>query len=130
MKIFEKVASFNQSRNYLTLSYYALCLHKLRLTSKIEHCCSILAGEGQSSLSRLIKVQNRFLDFVANFPFCLPFPHRRKVASLSLFRRYFHSKCSVELHSLVPQILTFTGRTCCILSMKSNHPHLLRVTNA
>lgn len=34
-----------------------------------------------------------------------------------------------ELHSLVPQVLTFTSRTCHATSTELNHPYLLRISN-
>lgn len=47
-------------------------------------------------------VEKRLRGLVANGLFSIPLAlfHRRNVVRLSLFRRYFHGKCSYELHSL------------------------------
>ena len=40
-----------------------------------------------------------------------PLSHRRNDAIISLFYRYFHGKCSHELHSLVPSLRVFQRQT-------------------
>lgn len=47
----------------------------------------------------------------------------------SLLYRYCYGKCSNVLHSLVPQIRTFTARTDHILFTASNHPHSCRAVS-
>lgn len=59
---------------------------------------------------------------------CL-FPHRLKVASLSLLCGYFHGKRSGGICSLVQLVQTFTSRTRHTTSTKSNHlfPRILNI---
>lgn len=53
--------------------------------------------------------------------------HRQDVANLSLFYHYSYIRCSDGLHSPVPQVETFTARTCHATYLVANHPHSLRI---
>ena len=72
----------------------------------MEYCCHIWAGASQRSLSTLDSVQKRLLGLVGPdlYSTLQPLSHRPNVASISLFYRYFHGKCSHELHSVVPPL--------------------------
>ncbi len=70
----------------------------------MEYCCHIWGGSSNDALSLLDKVQKRIVNIVgpalaANLQ---PLSHRRNVASLSLFYKYYNGHCSKELASLVP----------------------------
>ena len=97
------VGSLYRSRRYLTADAI-LYLYKSQVRPKMEYCCHIWAGAAKNSLSCLDRVQNRLRNLVGDalFSSLQPLSHRRDVASLSLFYRYFHGKCSSELQSLVP----------------------------
>ena len=70
----------------------------------MEYCCNVWAGAPSYYLELLDKLQNRICRTVGpSFAASLePLAHRRNVARLSLFCRYFFSRCSSELAQLVP----------------------------
>ena len=120
------VGSLYRTRKYLTPSAI-LYLYKSQIRPRMEYCCHIWAGAAQSSLACLDRVQNRLQNLVGSdlFTTLQPLSHRRNVASLTLLYRYFHGKCSVELHSLVPPLRTFSARTRFATSTETNHPFFL-----
>ena len=69
-----------------------------------KYCCHIWAGAPASCLDLLDKIQKRVVNLVGPIlsSSLQPLSHRRDVASLSLFYRYYHDKCSSELQGLVP----------------------------
>ena len=119
------VGSFYRSRKFLTCKAM-LYLFKSQIRPKMEYCAHIWAGSSQQALSTLDRVQKRMRGLVGDelFSSLQPLSHRRDVASLSLFYRYFHGKCSEELHSLVPPIKEFTRSTRFAKSTTS-HPYYL-----
>ena len=76
----------------------------------MEYCCYVWAGAPSCYLKLLGKLQNRICRTVGpSLTASLkPLAHRRNVASLSLFYRYYFGRCSSELAQLVP--LTFSRR--------------------
>ena len=70
----------------------------------MEYCCHVWAGAPSCYLELLDKLQKwicRTVDpsLAASLE---PLAHRRNVASLSLFYRYYSGRCSSELDQLVP----------------------------
>ena len=70
----------------------------------MEYCCEVWAGAPSCHLELLDKLQKPIcrivgLSLAASLE---PLAHRRNVASLSLFYRYYFGKCSSELAQLVP----------------------------
>ena len=124
------VGLFYRSKKYLTPSAI-LYLFKSPIRMKMEYCCHIWGGTAQTSLSCLDRVQNRLRNLVGDglFSTLAPLSHRREVASLALFYRYFHGKCSDELHALVPKVQKFSSMTRFATSTLQNHPHFLRLPN-
>ena len=79
-----------------------------------EHCCHVLSGAPICYLELLDKLQKRICRTVGpSLAASLePLAHRRNVASLSLFYRYYFGRCSSELAQLVP--LPYSrGRSTC-----------------
>ena len=76
----------------------------------MEYCCDVWAGAPSCYLELLDKVQKRICRTVGpSLAASLePLAHRRNVASLSLFYRYYFGRCSSELAQLVP--LPFSWR--------------------
>jgi ribonucleases P/MRP protein subunit RPP40 len=98
-----KVASLYRARHFLTPDSI-LYLYKSLIRPCMEYCCHIWGGSSNDALSLLDKVQRRIVNIVgpalaANLQ---PLSHRRNVASLSLFYKYYNGRCSKELASLVP----------------------------
>ena len=82
----------------------ALYLYKSTIRPCMECCCHVWAGAPSCYLELLEKLQKRIcgivgLSLAASLE---PLAHRRNVASLSLFYRYYFGRCSSELAELVP----------------------------
>ena len=78
----------------------------------MEYCCHVWAGAPSCYLELLDKLQKRICRTVGpSLAASLePLAHRRNVASLSLFYRYYFGRCSSELAQLVP-LLYSQGRS-------------------
>ena len=70
----------------------------------MEYCCHVWGGAPSCYLDLLDKLQKRICRIVGpSLAASLePLAHRRNVASLSLFYRYYFGRCSSELAQLVP----------------------------
>ena len=82
----------------------ALYLYKSTIQPCMEYCCHLWAGAPSCYLELRDKLQKRICRTVGpSLPASLElFAHRRNVASLSLFCRYYFGRCSSELAQLVP----------------------------
>ena len=69
----------------------------------MEYCCHVWAGAPSCYLDLLDKLQKRICRIVGpSLAASLePLAHRRNVASVSLFYRYYFGRCSSELAQLV-----------------------------
>ena len=82
----------------------ALNLYKSTIYPFMEYCCHVLAGAPSCYLVLFDKLQKWICRTVgpllaASLELLV---HRRNVASLSLFYRYYFGRCSSELAQLVP----------------------------
>ena len=70
----------------------------------MEYCCHVWAGAPSCYLELLDNLQKRICRTVGPSLTASPEPltYHRSVASLSLFYRYYFSRCSSELAELVP----------------------------
>ena len=82
----------------------ALYLYKSTIWPCMEYCCHVWAGAPSCYLELLDKLQKWICRTVGpSLAASLePLAHRRNVASLSLFYRYYFGRCSSELAELVP----------------------------
>ena len=82
----------------------ALYLYKSTMRPCMEYCCHVWAGAPSCYLELLDNLQKRICRTVGpSLSASLkPLAHRRNVASLSLFYRYYFGGCSSELARLVP----------------------------
>ena len=80
----------------------------------MEYCCHVWAGAPSCYLELLDKLQKRICRTVGPSLAASvePLAHRRNVASLSLFYRYYFGRCSFELAQLV-LLLYSLGRSTC-----------------
>ena len=81
----------------------ALYLYKSTIRPCMEYCCHIWAGAPSYLMELLVKLQKRICrtlgpSLAASLE---PLAHRRNVASLSLFYRYYFDRCLSELAQLV-----------------------------
>ena len=81
-----------------------LYLYKSTIHPSIEYCCHVWTGAPSCYLELLDKLQKLICRTVGpSLAASLePLAHRRNVASLSLFYRYYFGRCSSELTHLVP----------------------------
>ena len=79
-------------------------LYKSTIWPCMEYCCHVWACTPNCYLELLDKLQKRICRTVhPSLAASLePLAHRRNVASLSLFCRYYFGRCSSELAQLVP----------------------------
>ena len=82
----------------------ALYLYKSTICPCMEYCRLVWAGAPSCYFELLDKLQKRAYRTVGpSLGASLePLTHRRKVASLSFFYRYYFGRCSSELAELVP----------------------------
>ena len=92
----------------------ALFLYKSTIRPCMEYCCHVSAGASSCYLDLLDKLQKRICRTVGpSLAASLePFGHRRNVASLSFFYRYYFGRCSSELVQLVPLPYSCGRFTC------------------
>ena len=79
----------------------------------MEYCWYIWARAPSCHLSLLDRVQKRIVNLVDEElgSSLQPLSHRRSVASLCLFYRYFHGKCATSVSDLVPPVRVFKRET-------------------
>ena len=100
----KKIGALIRSMKFLSLEV-ALYLYKSTIRPCMEYCCHVWAGAPSCYLELLDKLQKRICRTVGpSLAASLePLAHRRNVASLSLFYRYYFGRCSSELAQLVPR---------------------------
>ena len=99
----KKIGATIRSMKFLSLEV-ALYLYKSTIRPCMEYCCHVWAGAPSCYLGLLDKLQKRICRTVGpSLAASLePLAHRRNVASLSLFYRYYFGRCFSELAQLVP----------------------------
>ena len=99
----KKTGALIRSMNFLS-SEDALYLYKSNIRPCMEYCCVVWANAPSCYLGLLDKLQKRICRIIGpSLATSLePLAHRRNVASLSLFYRYYFGRCSSELAQLVP----------------------------
>ena len=99
----KKIGALIRSMKFLSPEV-ALYLYKSTICPCMEYCCHVWAGAPICYLDLLDKLQKRISRIVGpSLTASLePLAHRRNVASLSLFYRYYFGRCSSELAQLVP----------------------------
>ena len=106
----KKIGALIRSMKFLSPEV-ALYLYKSTIHPCTEYCCHVWAGGPGCYLELLDTLQKRIcmtvgLSLAASLE---PLAHRRNVASLSLFYRYYFDRCSSELAQLV-SLSFFRGR--------------------
>ena len=99
----KKIEALIRSMKFLSPEV-ALYLYKSTIRPCMEYCCHVWASAPSCYLELLDKLQKRICRTVGpSLAASLePLAHRRNVASLSLFYRYYFGRCSSELAELVP----------------------------
>ena len=111
-KASQRIGSLYRASRYLH-PQSTLYLYKSTIRPLMEYCCHIWAGAPKTHLTLLDRVERRAKNLIgqqlANE--LLPLSHRRDVASLSLFYRYYHGRCSSALSESVPKPKVFSRAT-------------------
>ena len=99
---FKKIGASIRSMKFLSPEI-ALYLYKSTIRPCMEYCCHIWAGAPSCYLELLDKLQKRICRTVGPSLTASvePLAHRRNVASLRLFYKYYFGRCSSELAQLV-----------------------------
>ena len=100
----KKIGALVRSMKFLSPEV-GLYLYKSTIRPCMEYCCHVLAGAPSCYLELLDKLQKRICRTVGpSLAASLePLAHRRNMASLCLFYRYYFGiRCSSELAQLVP----------------------------
>ena len=99
----KKIGALIRSMKFLSPKV-ALYLYKSTICPCMEYCRLVWAGAPSCYFELLDKLQKRAYRTVGpSLGASLePLTHRRKVASLSFFYRYYFGRCSSELAELVP----------------------------
>ena len=99
----KKIGALIRSMKFLSPEV-ALNLCKSTIHPCMEYCCHVWAGAPSCYLDLLDKLQKRICRIIGPSlaAYLEPLAHRRNVASLSLFYRYYFGRCSSELAQLVP----------------------------
>ena len=99
----KKIGALIRSMKFLSPEV-ALYLYKSTIRPCMEYCCHVWAGAPSCYLELLDKLQKQICRTVGpSLAASLePLAHRRNVASLSLFYRYYFGRCSSELAQLIP----------------------------
>ena len=98
----KKIGALFHSINFLSPEV-ALYLYKSIICPCMKYCCHVWAGAPSCYLELLDKLLKCICRTVGlSLDACLePLAHRRNVASLSLFYRYYFGRCSSELAQLI-----------------------------
>ena len=92
--------------------------------------CFSHMGGGSTHTALLNRVESKAFRLINSPPLtnCLPsLNHRRNVASLTIFYRYFHAHCSLELAACLPPPLP---RPRCTRLSTHSHPYSVYLPNA
>lgn len=117
----KKVGFLFRARKFFT-PYQLLLLYKAQIRPCLEYCCHVWGGAPSSVLNLLDCIQNKVIRLISDPSLTddlQSLSHRRDVAALSLFYRYYHGKCSSELASIVPPPQSFNRPT---RLASSSHP--------
>ena len=109
----KKIGALIRSMKFLSPEF-ALYLYKFTTRPCMEYCCHVWASTPSCNLELLDKLQKRICRIVGSSLAASlePLAHRRNVASVRLFYRYYFGKCSSELAQLVPFPFSRGKSTC------------------
>ena len=107
----KKIGALIRSMKFLSPEF-ALYFSKSTIRPCMEYFCHVWAGAPSCYLELLDKLQKRICGTVGpSLAVSLePLAHRRNVASLSVFYRYYYGRCFSKLAQLVP--LHFSRGRC------------------
>ena len=122
----KKLGILFRFKKYFT-SPQLLQLYKSLIRPCLEYCCHIWGNS--SSVVILDAIQRKAIRLISDYELTStlePLAVRRKVASLSLFYRYYHGFCSEELAACVPRPMAWSHDT---RGAASAHRYCVTVSN-
>ena len=102
-----------RSRSYFTPSSL-LTQYKAQIRPCLEYGSHLWRGASKHSLAPLDAIQKRAIKLIGDPTLTNSLDslaHRRTISALSLYYRYYHGVCSVELKSIIPPKALFTRNT-------------------
>ena len=121
----QKLGFLSRARGYFSPSQL-LTLYKSQIRPSLEYCSHVWGGTPKSSLNLLDRVQSKAIRLISNPNLTnslQSLSHRRLVADLSIFYRYFHGHCSQEIKNIIPDPMRRVRTT-----RSSTHSHPFQVT--
>ena len=103
----QKLGFLARARGYFSPSQL-LIIYKSQIRPSLEYCSHVWGGAPKSSLHLLERVQSKAIRLInnPNLTSSLQYlSHRRLVADLSIFYRYFHGHCSQEIKNIIPDLV-------------------------
>ena len=124
----QKLGFLSRARGFFPPSQL-LTIHKSQIRPSLEYCSHVWGGAPRSSLHLLDKVQSKAIRLINNPSLTKSLQslsHHRLVADLSIFYRYFHGHCSMEIKSIIPDPLKHVRHT---RSSNQSHPFQVILSN-
>ena len=121
----QKLGFLSRARSYFSPSQL-LTIYKSQIRPSLEYCSHVWGGAPKSSLHFLDRVQSKAIRLINNPNLTnslQSLSHRRLVADLSIFYRYFHGHCSQEIKNIIPDPMRRVRTT-----RSSTHSHPFQVT--
>ena len=121
----QKLGFLSRARSYFSPSQL-LTIYKSQIRPSLEYCSHVWGGAPKSSLHLLDRVQSKAIRLINNPNLTnslQSLSHRRLVADLSIFYRYFHGHCSQEIKNIIPDPMRRVRTT-----RSSTHSHPFQVT--
>ena len=122
---YQKLGFLSRARGYF--SPQLLTIYKSQIRPSLEYCSHVWGGAPKSSLHLLDRVQSKAIRLINNPNLTnalQSFSHRRLVADLSIFYRYFHGHCSQAIKNIIPDPVRHVRTT-----RSSTYSHPFQVTN-
>ena len=121
----QKLGFLSRARGYFSPSQL-LTICKSQVRPSLQYCSHVWGGAPKSSLHLLDRVQSKAIRLIYNPNLTnslQSLSHRRLVADLSIFYRYFHGHCSQEARNIIPDPVRRVRTT-----RSSTHSHPFEVT--
>ena len=100
----QKLGFLSRARGFFSSSQL-LTIYKSQIRPSLEYCSHLWGGAPKSSLHLLDKVQSKTIRLINNpnlTKSLQSLSHRRLVADLSIFYRYFYGHYSLEIRNNIP----------------------------
>ena len=124
----QKLGFLSRARGFFSPSQL-LTIYKSQIHPTLEYSSHVWGGAPRSSLHLLDKVQSKAIRLINNPSLTKSLQslsHRRLVADLPIFYRFFHGNCSLEIKSFISDPLTHVRPT---RSSTQSHPFQVSISN-